>query len=127
MNLTRLSTRWIITNYLQALLLFTFFSAACHQSAADKRQNAVPPAAGNKMYVAVRTFKTGNGWGYSVYADGKLYIQQPFIPGIAGTHGFASKEDAQKAGKLILKKVSLQQRFPVVSKQELQNLGIALP
>lgn len=117
--------RWQTTNYLLAVLFITFLSAACQQPAADKK--SMPVTTKDKMYVEVKTFETTNGWGYEVYADGKLYIQQPFIPGIAGTHGFLSQQDALKAGNLILTKMRRQERFPVITKPELLALGIALP
>jgi hypothetical protein len=117
--------RSLMIKYITVFSLLLLLSA-CQQQA-DNKKEAVAPAAKDKMYVAVKTFQTSNGWGYSIYADGKLYIQQAFIPGITGTHGFSSQTDAQKTGDLVLNKMKHQQRFPVVTRQELQALGVSLP
>ncbi len=117
--------RSLTIKYITVFTLILLLSAC--QQRADNKKEAVAPAAKDKMYVAVKTFQTSNGWGYAIYADGKLYIQQAFIPGIPGTHGFASEIDAQRTGNLVLNKMRQQQRFPVVTRQELQALGVALP
>src|SRR5438874_958379 len=115
--------RSLMIKYITVFSLLLLLSA-CQQQA-DNKKAAATPATRDKMYVAVKTFQTSNGWGYAIYADGKLYIQQAFIPGIPGTHGFASQTDAQKTGSLVLNKMRQQQRFPVVTRQDLQALGVA--
>lgn len=69
------------------------------------------------------TFKTDNGWGYSITVDNKLFIKQAEIPAIRGNKGFASQEDAAKVAELVIKKIAKNQN-PAVTKEELTQLGI---
>lgn len=39
-------------------------------------------------------------WGYDILMDGKLFIHQPFAPGISGNRGFSTKEKAELAAQL---------------------------
>ena len=79
------------------------------------------------MYVTVEPFKTATGWGYKIYTDKKLYIQQTYIPAIPGNHSFATREDAVKVGKLAVQKMAAYHKMPYISPQDLQQLYIQLP
>ena len=115
-------------NYLVVLITIILLSVtACQEPVANKKETVAADTGKDKIYVAVKTFETEAGWGYAIYTDNKLYIQQPFIPGVSGKHGFASQKDAQKAGGLVFRKMRQQQRFPVISRKELQEVGIMLP
>jgi hypothetical protein len=69
-------------------------------------------------------FLEQNGYGYDIIVNGKVKVHQPSIPGISGTSGFASAEDAQKIAQLAIDKIKNSQSPPSISLQELQCAGI---
>lgn len=71
----------------------------------------------------LETVEIENGWGYQIKVDGKVYIDQANIPAITGHSHFQSKDDAEKVGRLVLKKLR-DGKIPAVSKQELDSLQI---
>ncbi len=68
-----------------------------------------------------------NGWGNDIFQNGKLYIHQPHIPAVAGTHGFLSESDAQACAELAIEKVKNGVVPPTLSVDEMDSLGIQLP
>lgn len=62
-------------------------------------------------------------WIYSIYLDSTLFIQQEYIPGLAGKCRFKTKEDAKKTAQLVINKIRLKQK-PYISQKELVELGI---
>lgn len=69
------------------------------------------------------TFKTDNGWGYTITVNNKLFIKQTEIPAIEGNKGFVTEEDAAKVAQLVINKIA-KNESPAVKKKELQELGI---
>jgi hypothetical protein len=69
------------------------------------------------------TFRSGNGWGYSVSANNKVIIMQPFIPALEGKKPFATRKEARKAGKLVIKKLEKGDE-PSLTADELKMAGI---
>ena len=76
------------------------------------------------LKVEVKPFKTGNGWGYNVMVDKKIYIHQETIPAFAGNQSFKSEEDAIKTGNLVIKKMIAGNLLPALSAEEVMGLGI---
>ncbi len=106
-------------------LFFVLLSfVECQQNTSNEKQNATHIG---QMYVTVEPFKTATGWGYNIYTDKKLYIQQTYIPGVQGNHSFATREDAEKVGKLAVQKMEAYHKMPYISPQDLQQLNIQLP
>jgi hypothetical protein len=58
-------------------------------------------------------------YGYSIYANGSLYIQQNTIPGIAGTKGFTSAASAATIAQLAISKIKQGEMPPTITPQEL--------
>jgi hypothetical protein len=79
----------------------------------------------SKERLEVNTFKTGNGYGYSITSQGKIYIYQPFIPAVEGNHPFNSRSDARKAGKMVRKKLKNREE-PSLSVDDLLKAGIKI-
>jgi len=75
----------------------------------------------------VQVFDTGNGWGYDILRNGKAFIHQPTIPGVAGTVGFANAEQAQKVGKRVVEKLEKEKDLPTLTHDELRQLGVKIP
>ncbi len=64
------------------------------------------------------------GWGYQIFKDGKLVIDQKHIPVIQGYRGFSSKENAEKLGNYIIEKMKNGVFPPTLNQSELDSLGV---
>ena len=76
-----------------------------------------------KVPIDGSTFKTDNGWGYTITVNNKLFIKQTEIPAIEGNKVFTTEEDAAKVAQLVINKIA-KNESPAVKKKELQELGI---
>jgi hypothetical protein len=65
-----------------------------------------------------------DGYGYDVYADGKLTVHQPAIPGQPGNKGFRTKADSEKVAQLVVEKLKKREIPPTVSEEELRKLKV---
>jgi hypothetical protein len=74
--------------------------------------------------ITSETYSTENGFGYKIYIEGNLYVDQPTIPAVAGNKGFKTKIDAEKVANLAIKKIRQGIIPPTISVEELKNLGI---
>lgn len=63
-------------------------------------------------------------FGYSIYIDGQIYVEQKTIPAIEGNIGFASQYDAEKVAKKVIDKMRQGDLPPSVSVEELEELSI---
>lgn len=69
------------------------------------------------------TFKTDNGWGYTITVNGKVFIKQNAIPAVEGNKGFATQDDAARVAQLVIDKIA-NHESPAIKKTDLQKLGI---
>ncbi len=65
-----------------------------------------------------------NKYGYTVFVDGQLYIEQNTIPAKDGTVGFNTIEDAEGIARLVIKKLGDGEIPPTITLQELKEHGI---
>lgn len=61
---------------------------------------------------------------YDIFADNKLMIHQPSIPGMAGNEGFKTKESAEKIAKLVINKIKNGEMPPSVTSEEMKKLKV---
>jgi len=66
----------------------------------------------------------GNGYGYDVYADGRILIHQPTVPGQPGISGFRKKSDSEKVAELVIRKLKNGEVPPTVTEEELKKLKV---
>mgnify|MGYP000190005185 CR=1 FL=1 len=69
-------------------------------------------------------FQIDTGWGYKIYKNGKLYIEQRLIPAVNGHFLFETYEDAFQTGVFVMNRMSEQKGLPSVSIEELDSLGV---
>ncbi len=64
------------------------------------------------------------GWGYKIFDDGTVFINQPHIPAIPGNKGFSTKKKAEITAQFAILK--MEQGFvpPTISPEELDSLGV---
>ncbi len=67
---------------------------------------------------------SNNKFGYNIFVDGQLYIEQNTIPAKDDTAGFNTKEDAETIAHLVIKKLGDGEIPPTVTLQELKENGI---
>ena len=65
-----------------------------------------------------------NTYGYEILINGKAFIRQKNIPGLAGSTGFKRKDDAEKAARLVIKKLNAGIMPPSVEKHELDSMRV---
>ena len=97
--------------------------SSCNSNNTSGAETAAAMAKKGMVPINGSTFKTDNGWGYSITVDNKLFIKQSQIPAVEGNKGFATEEDAAKVAELVIKKIAKNEN-PAVTKEELQKLGI---
>lgn len=91
-----------------------------------EKVDSVPPAPKNnpKSKYRFESFETPNvGWGYSIYEGSKEFIRQPHIPAIQGTQGFATKDQADRVAKEVVRKLDNGIMPPTLSVDEMRKLG----
>jgi hypothetical protein len=64
-----------------------------------------------------------NGYGYKIIRGERLFIVQPFIPGIPGEQRFRTSEDARRVGELVLERLESGQ-ICSITPEDLDQLGI---
>jgi len=64
------------------------------------------------------------GFGFDIFLNRKLFIHQPFIPGIQGNKPFRTASDARKTGRLMIRKIERNIIPPTITEQELDSLRI---
>lgn len=65
-----------------------------------------------------------NTFCYDVFANGRLIIHQSSVPGLPGTEGFKTKEDAVKVAELVMYKIRKGEMPPTVTIEEMKELGV---
>ena len=64
------------------------------------------------------------GYGYRIFQDGKLYVNQPHIPAVQGREGFSSESDATETALYAIAKLQHGVFPPTLSVSELDSLGV---
>jgi hypothetical protein len=91
-----------------------------------RQEEKAAPAAGQDMYSSLAVQQDGKDtgvWGYVVFHNDKLMIQQFTIPALEGNKHFAGKEQAALVGNLVAEKLN-HAKHPGITKKELDSLGI---
>jgi hypothetical protein len=100
-------------------------NAQTKNSSAGKKPDASSAAkpAAKPVYQYLVT-KASIGYGYMIFSDGKLYINQPTIPGVPGSKGFTDTTSAGRCARLVFEKLQKGMMPPAVEAKELQAMGV---
>lgn len=113
-------------NFNSLILLFlTLLLAGCGTQESRSTEPAADSVAGaNSSAFNIRLITSGEGWGYQITQNESLIINQPMIPAVSGNHPFITKDEAQRVGELVVKKLNQGKRPPSVTLHELDSLEI---
>ncbi|MBK3516318.1 DUF4907 domain-containing protein [Carboxylicivirga marina] len=75
----------------------------------------------NAEAYSYKIHKVESGYGYQVFNNDKLLIQQDFIPTLEGYIPFDEKNKAEAAAKLVISKLKDKQR-PALTNLEIENI-----
>ena len=70
------------------------------------------------------TFEEGTGYGYQIFENDHLLINQAHIPAIQGVNGFSSEEKAETTALYILKQIKEGNFPPTITKEKLLELDV---
>jgi hypothetical protein len=80
----------------------------------------------NAIHNKKLTYKIINGinntYCYDIYADDKLMIHQPSIPGLSGNEGFKTRTAAENIAQLVISKIKKGEMPPSVTIEEMKKL-----
>ncbi|WDF47009.1 DUF4907 domain-containing protein [Chryseobacterium sp. KACC 21268] len=71
----------------------------------------------------IRITKQKTGYGYQIIKNNKPFIDQPYIPAIAGDQAFKDSLQARRTADLVIKKIG-NTSFPRISVDELDSMKI---
>ena len=77
-----------------------------------------------KQTIEAKALYVGNGWGYEILVNKKLYITQRMIPAIPGKKVFTTQAQAMLVANLVVRKLQKRDGLPMITPKELDSLGI---
>lgn len=105
--------------------IFVFITTCSCNNKSDSRQTDIVKEKNDSVSVlSNKIYKSDNGFGYDILIDGKIYIHQPYIPGISGRNPFPTYEKALKTANLVCRKMASGFEFPAITPTELDSLGV---
>jgi hypothetical protein len=76
---------------------------------------------GRGHFYEMELYKSGEGWGYDILKNNKIYIHQPYIPAVEGQVPFSNKQSARKTGRLVVKKIR-NHKSPAITGEEIKDI-----
>ena len=92
------------------------------QFQSEKKKIAAQMAQSEVTYFVIKT--PDEKFGYSIFINGNLYIEQTTIPALEGNNGFEKKEDAEKVALFVIKKIKEGEMPPTITVGDLKNLNV---
>ncbi|MGV3600083.1 MAG: DUF4907 domain-containing protein [Dyadobacter fermentans] len=79
---------------------------------------------GGEGRFSVETVRGEHGWGYVIREDTTAVVEQKFIPGVPGTSGFSTEQDAANTGALVKRKLEQGIFPPTINTHELDSMQV---
>jgi len=87
-----------------------------------KAANIAQMAAADIQYFIIKARE--NTFGYAIFVDGNMAIQQTTIPSLPGNYGFKNTEDAAKVAELVIKKMKEGEIPPTLNENDLREINV---
>ncbi len=94
-----------------------------HKIKAQQKNLLAKQYAKKELTMLVTTQGKGQ-YGYYIFCDGNLMIDQKSIPAVAGNNGFKTIKEASIIAKLAIKKIKQGEELPTITIEELKTLKI---
>jgi len=107
----------------KAAIIIAFLVSSCQANEANEK---IQLPVKQPVYRSLAVQQDGNDtgqWGYVIFKNERLLIQQFTIPALEGNKHFNRKEHAALVGSLVAKKLN-EAKHPAITKRELDSLGI---
>ena len=115
---------------MRILILTVFIISLCSCEPTAKRfnnsklSNHQDTIIKNEVY-SFETYEVRDeNWGYKIFKQSQLIINQPHIPSIQGNKGFNNQQEAEIAAQFIIEKLKKKIFPPTFSTKELDSLGL---
>ena len=110
---------------LVSTLLFTSLLYSCSQDRKENKKEQMVTI--EKKSYRLQTFRNEDStFGYSIFENEQLFIQQKNIPGLSGNQGFKNEKEAKGCGLLMKDKLEKGIWPPSVHQKELDSLNSTL-
>jgi len=116
MNKKILTILGVLVLFVLAYFLYQNF----HQ---EQKEKEIPNSYTDSS-ITSEIFETENGFGYKIFIDGNMYVEQPTIPAVSGNKSFDTEANAQKTADFAIEKIRSGVIPPTISVDELKNLGV---
>ncbi|MEO8404327.1 MAG: DUF4907 domain-containing protein [Chitinophagaceae bacterium] len=73
------------------------------------------------QHIESSVYRVPGGWGYDILVNKKLFIRQESVPVIQTLHPFDTKEEADQAADIVIKKLQ-GGHLPTLSKSDLEKI-----
>ncbi len=108
--------------YYPIFILFMLFCAC--QTNTEKIENVdIGIVDKTEMNLEIKTlYNDSIGWGYQIYVNGNIYINQPHVPAVQGLRGFETEEQAMKTAEYVSRKIENGVMPPTINIEEIDSL-----
>ncbi len=117
------SKKWIINSLFICLyvLVLCSISASAQEKQIKSSKNKTNTVQ-SKGYTYTIVPGVNHTFGYEIYLNGKLHIQQLSIPTRPGNEGFKLKKDAEKIAKIVVSKLQRGEFPPTVTEKDIKGM-----
>lgn len=113
------------------LIFISIFITACN-NIRSKEKSPTSIAESNGLEIRIETFKNADiknnpvttGYGYRIFMNDTLRVEQPNIPAASGNNGFATEADAFITASLVKSKIELGIMPPTITLTELDSMMV---
>ncbi|MBL0050090.1 MAG: DUF4907 domain-containing protein [Bacteroidetes bacterium] len=112
------------------LIFISIFITSCNNISLKQSPTSISEPIG--LRIRIETFKNADiknnpvsiGYGYRIFINDSLRVEQPNIPAAPGNNGFATEADAFKTASLVKEKIELGIMPPTITLTELDSMMV---
>ncbi len=100
-------------------LLFLSVIVACNNKQATDKKNS------ENHSITYTLIELDKGWGYKIFMDGNILIEQRIVPSVEGYNTFNTINDAETIAIFVVQKLEMNVYPPTVTKIEMDSLNVS--